>query len=257
MGFTEPYVIMNFDNVYYKENFYKEEECIWIDCSDLQGTNCYCDDLAKQRIRELIHPYPLHGIHYIDSGNYHYVSELWLEKAKEPFVLVVFDHHTDMQPSLFAQLLSCGCWVKQVIDTNPWLEKVILIGAKESLVQQIPAEYRAKVICYSENTCIHNEPWQKYLDAYQDVPFYLSIDKDVLSSQEVITNWDQGSMTMKELESILRHIIEQHQILGIDICGEYAAEDNIALMFRAGKVNSMANEELLNIITDSMAVNMK
>lgn len=241
-------VVLNFDNAYCGQNFYKGKACHWIDGTKVRGSNCYCDDEAKKKIRELIQPYPISGLHYIDSGNYHYVSELWLEKATEPFVLVVFDHHTDMQPSMFENLLSCGCWVKQVIDTNRFLKQVILIGAKEELIEQIPDDYREKVVCYSENTCTHGKMWQKYLDSYGEYPFYISIDKDVLSGKEAITNWDQGSMKAAELESALQHIMEHHRILGIDICGEYTEEDNIARMLQAEKMNDQINEALYEVV---------
>ena len=249
MNLTKHCVIMDFDHAYCKQDFYKNEEHSWVDCSSLQGTNCYCDEEARKKLRELIRPYPMEGLHYIDSGNYHYVTELWLEKAQEPFVLVVFDHHTDMQPSMFDQLLSCGCWVKQVIDTNPYVKKVFIIGAKEELKQKIPKAYLDKVICYSEKTCVHEELWQKYLDEYEKVPVYISIDKDILEPCDAITNWDQGTMTIQELESILRHIIQRHHIAGIDICGEYAEMDSIAQMILASEVNNKVNEELYQVIS--------
>ena len=248
-------ILLNFDQAYCGQEFYKQMKYHWIDCTDMKGCSCYCDEEAKQKIRTLIQPYPINGIHYIDSGNYHYVSQLWLEKVREPFILVVFDHHTDMQPSLFQNLLSCGCWVKQVIDTNPYLRKVFLVGAKEELIQQIPNEYTEKVICYSEKTCIHEKSWKKYFNQYEEIPFYISIDKDVLTKSEVMTNWDQGSMTMVELEAILRHILYKHQVLGVDICGEYIAKSNLVNECKAQKLNNRANQKLLDLIVSGKQVN--
>ena len=46
------------------------------------------------------------GIHFLDSGNYHYVSKIWMEKIEEEFELLVLDHHTDMQPPMFGDILS-------------------------------------------------------------------------------------------------------------------------------------------------------
>lgn len=40
------------------------------------------------------------GIHFLDSGNYHYVTKLWLDQVKEPFDLLVLDHHTCWRYSL-------------------------------------------------------------------------------------------------------------------------------------------------------------
>lgn len=49
---------------------------------------------------------------------------------------------------------------------------------------------------------------------------YISIDKDVLHSSEVITNWDQGVMTVKTLIDYLRQLLLHKRVIGIDICGE-------------------------------------
>ena len=110
---------MNFTHVYEQERFINDIHFQWIDCTDLNGTNCYCDAEAAKVIRQRMAPYLPEGIHFIDSGNYHYISKFWTDKIKTPFSLVVFDHHPDMQPSLFDNLMSCGCWVKKVLDTNP------------------------------------------------------------------------------------------------------------------------------------------
>ena len=45
--------------------------------------------------------YPTAGIHFIDSGNYHYMTRLWLTRMDQPFCLLVYDNHTDMQPPAF------------------------------------------------------------------------------------------------------------------------------------------------------------
>lgn len=47
--------------------------------------------------------------------------------------MVVFDHHPDMQPSLFDEMLSCGSWVKTMLDTNKFLRKVLIVGQPTDL----------------------------------------------------------------------------------------------------------------------------
>ena len=34
---------------------------------------------------------------FIDSGDFHYLTEYWVSRIHEPFSLIVFDHHPDMQ----------------------------------------------------------------------------------------------------------------------------------------------------------------
>ena len=89
-----------------------------MDFTGLKGVNGYCDEEAGREIRERIEDLSPMEVHFIDSGNFHYISKFWTDKIREDFVLVLFDHHTDMQPSRFGELLSCGSWVKDALDTN-------------------------------------------------------------------------------------------------------------------------------------------
>ena len=79
------------------------------------------------------------------------MTKLWTDRIEEPFVLVVFDHHPDMQPSLFEHILSCGSWVKDILDSNVNCKKVIIVGASEQLVQSVSPEYKDRVHFYSDN----------------------------------------------------------------------------------------------------------
>ena len=81
----------------------------------------------KEKIKKRICTCPVNGIHFIDSGNFHYVSEFYLERLTEEFVLVVFDHHSDMLKPLFGDILSCGSWILNAMEHNKYLKKVILI----------------------------------------------------------------------------------------------------------------------------------
>ena len=89
--------------MYEQQSFYKKEPHCWIDLTDLEGVNGYCDENAGKAIRERIARLSPYGLHFIDSGNYHYVSKFWTDRIREDFVLVLFDHHTDMQPSRFGE----------------------------------------------------------------------------------------------------------------------------------------------------------
>ena len=131
-----PITILNFTHAYEPMTFLHDTSCRWIDCTRLHGTACYCDTDGEAQLRRLLAPYPPEGIHLIDSGDYHYVTKLWTDKIDHPFSLIVFDHHPDMQPPLFESLLSCGCWVRTVLDTNPHVQKVCIVGATEKLKQE-------------------------------------------------------------------------------------------------------------------------
>ena len=51
---------------------------------------------------------------------------------------------------------------------------------------------------------------------------YLSIDKDCLRRDQLITDWEQGGLLTGELLSGVRHISENVHLCGVDICGERA-----------------------------------
>lgn len=246
-GVSAEVVVMNFSHIYEQERFYRQGNYRWIDCTDIRGTDCYCDTEALTAIIDKIKNCSPYGIHFIDSGNYHYVSKLWLDKVKEPFVLLVLDHHPDMQPSLFGNLMSCGCWVKAVLDTNPYIQKVVLLGAREELIENIDEIYRDRMVCYNEESVNHIETWRIFAQKHVKEPVYLSIDKDVLDTDSAVTNWDQGSMSLKELETLVRIICKQEQIIGVDICGECANTLQSWNDYKNNLLNDRTNYELMEL----------
>ena len=213
-------VIMNFSHIYEEERFFQHEKVHWLDCTDMLGTDCYCADEAKEEIRNCIADIPVQGIHFIDSGNYHYVTEFWLEKIEAPFCLFVFDHHSDMEKPLFGDILSCGSWILDVLEHNEMIQKVVLLGISKEQEALIDPKFQEKLICIDEQE-IKTQFFGKKLKAvHEEYPVYISIDKDVLTTEEIQTNWNQGSMHFGELKKILHILLSQCQVIGIDICGE-------------------------------------
>ena len=66
---------MNFSGIYENQRFYQKDNFNWIDCQNIQGTNGLLDNHSKQMIRRMISNIDVQGIHFIDNGNYHYISE--------------------------------------------------------------------------------------------------------------------------------------------------------------------------------------
>ena len=113
------HTILNFSGVYDEESWLPEGVRL-IDLSPLEGTNCYCDAAAAEAVRKAIEGFPAGGIHWIDTGDYHYVSLFWMEKIAVPFCLALFDNHPDDQAGAFGeQILSCGSWVKAARGSLP------------------------------------------------------------------------------------------------------------------------------------------
>lgn len=241
-------VIMNFSGIYKNQNFYKdhaEKEIFWTELSDLSGCNCYCDAEASDRIRKEIQAFTGNGIHFIDSGNYHYMTRLWLEKLQVPFRLLVFDNHTDMQPPAFGGLLSCGGWIAVSLEELPLLQEVILVGPDEEAYTQVEPDLQQKVLFLSReklSTMTAEEKEGFFNNLSEDLPLYVSVDKDVLCKGDTSTTWSQGDMHLSELMSFLELVLERQNILGMDVCGE-CDMDSCSEDF----LNDHANEAILRL----------
>ena len=241
-------VIMNFSGIYKNQNFYKnyaEEEISWTELSDLSGCNCYCDAEASDRIRKEIQAFTGKGLHFIDSGNYHYMTRLWLEKLQIPFCLLVFDNHTDMQPPAFGGLLSCGGWIAASLEELPLLQEVILVGPDEEAYTQVEPDLQQKVLFLSReklSTMTTEEKEGFFNNLSEDLPLYVSVDKDVLCKGDASTTWSQGDMHLSELMSFLELVLERQNILGMDVCGE-CDMDSCSEDF----LNDHANEAILRL----------
>ncbi len=178
-----------------------------IDMTDISGTDCYCDDYAKEEIRTRLAAagisYP--GIHYIDSGNYHYLTLFFLEKIPQDlsYELIVFDNHPDSQPPAFGDITSCGGWVLEAEQRFENIKRISLTGVDPTLteIEKLTKTKEAEDL---------------------RLPVYISIDKDVLSEEYASCNWSQGRMSLLELGDRLQEIIKTRRVLGVDICGEEA-----------------------------------
>ncbi len=133
-------MIFDFTQCYPKR---KEPGLEWHDCSAIGGSRLYCSRDAEEKIKALIAPAGVSGIHFIDSGDYHYISKIMTDFIKEPFTLVLIDHHTDMQDaSLGGDILSCGNWAKKVLQENPYLQKLVLIGQEKKALDKLQSGAR-------------------------------------------------------------------------------------------------------------------
>lgn len=99
-----------------------------LDFTTLSGTTGFCDDAAADEIRRRIADFPARGIHFLDNGNFHYLTRFWCEKISEDFALVVYDHHVDLRKPVFPGLMSCGSWIRDVLLRNSHCRAVLIIG---------------------------------------------------------------------------------------------------------------------------------
>ena len=240
-------IIMNFTDVYKNAKFCEDISAKWLEVSKLQGTNCYCDEEAQKNLYAIMQKEDVFGIHFIDSGNYHYVSRLWLTYLEEPFVLIVFDNHTDMQPPAFGGLLSCGGWIASAVEELEYLKKVILIGPDEEAFSKVEKHIKEKTLFLSREQLRERTKEEKLTflqNISEGLPIYISVDKDVLNEEAATTTWSQGDLSLEELKDFLIEMKQLYgdRILGLDICGE--AED-----VEKNQKNDKANGEILQIFS--------
>ena len=182
--------ILDFSGMATQEGF-AAKRATTLGFTSLEGTSLYCDKEAAGAIRETLKSLSPGGIHWIDTGDYHYATLFFLEKIDEDFELVLLDNHPDDQSTAFdEEMLSCGSWVKEARKNLPHLK---------------------------------SDFWIRKADdprpSAGGLPVYISIDKDVLSEEYARTDWDQGEMKLEELSEIIRGISGGRRILGIDVCG--------------------------------------
>lgn len=191
-----------------------------LDLSAIEGTVCYCDPVAEAQIKAAIAGRP-EVIHWIDSGDYHYVTKLFTDALTEPFTLVLFDNHPDDQAPEFDGVLSCGSWVAAMKEENPLLQEVISVGpdgARPAL------DVAGKAV-------------------------WVSVDKDILCPCYARTDWSQGTMTLPQLEEMLGAVLTRSaKVLGVDLCGEFP-------LHKGGtpedlRINLQTNLELQQFITN-------
>lgn len=269
-------LILDFTHVYCDEDIKDIDRFRYIDCSDIQETDMYCSKNAYEKIWGRIEPYGIQGIHYIDSGNYHYISKIITDHIDEPFGLVMYDHHTDMQIPMVPEMMSCGDWAGQALSQNKNLRQLVIVGPPESDIEQTLESYSGsqsgRLLTFSAED-LHGDLLENKLKLIRtDLPLYISIDKDVLGPEYTETNWSQGDMSIDGLERLLSVFlggqgeeknsdacrndegnagdIRHSRILGIDICGEIQTDIPVPEYLEAEEKNEKVNIELFRFISE-------
>ncbi|MGH7782800.1 MAG: hypothetical protein ACREO5_03010, partial [Candidatus Binatia bacterium] len=181
---------------------------------------------------------------FLGSGDFHHVSYLLIRRiaSKAPFQVVVFDNHPDNM--LYPWGIHCGSWVHHLCRLG-FVSRVTVVGIASADIRwnhlwenYLLPLYTGKLsyLCLSpisrltqligltgirDFRCDQESLPQRIAGhlRHQDAnPIYLSIDKDVLSSRAVQTNWDQGVLTEQQLIKTVKRL--NPYIIAADVTGD-------------------------------------
>ena len=71
-----PIILLNFTGVYELEAFASNKNIIHVDCRDMKGVDCYCDEEGSEELHRRLAPFPAKAVHFIDSGDFHYLRNI-------------------------------------------------------------------------------------------------------------------------------------------------------------------------------------
>ena len=243
-------LLLDFSHIYPMHIENDDNHLIRNNLSDIEGTNMYCSNEDMLEIQRRLNNYGPEGIHFLDNGNYHYMTKVFVDKIKKPFSLVLFDHHTDMLQPMIHDLTSCGSWAGELLHENAYLKQLILIGPSQQNIES--NDVASKVIYISVNEQEEDVAHLQIKKVDLTLPAYISIDKDVLDRYWARTNWDQGNMSIKTLEKILQDIFKHQNVIGVDICGECDLHESYWQLKEDEKINHMTNDILYHFLSQYM-----
>ncbi len=192
---------------------------------------------------------------FYGSGDFHHLTAALVSRHAQPLTIIHFDNHPDWVK--FPATFNCGAWVNRALDMvhvvkvitlgvncndleNPDRKSANLQALQNGTLELYPWYHQPSYVKGSygrgmsyeqQGSCIHwnNLSTKNWPDFTKDLvktisteAVYITIDKDVLGTNEATTNWDQGSMPLTHVTSMIKAISEKLKIVGIDVCGDYS-----------------------------------
>lgn len=223
----------------------------------------WMDIKRKAMVEERIRNLAKNAITFIGSGDFHHISAILINQFKEPISVIIFDFHPDwfILPPYFA----CGSWVNRILENQNILKCLLigasshdlstrdlqtgnLYALKNNRVEIYPYIHKPSLVFLrpvpenlsleAKRGILHSRIyWSQLKDKKIEEFFpslikrlptkevYVSIDKDCLSKDYAMTNWEEGYLALDELIVMLKMIKEKLDIVGLDITGDYSKVD--------------------------------
>ena len=87
-----------------------------------------------------------------------------------------------------------------------------------------------------------------------DLPIYLSVDKDILTKKDAMTNWNQGQLDISTLQKSLRQVLSHQRLIGADICGMPEECPSLAEQLKAEQINRQSDKKIAQTIQTYLKV---
>jgi hypothetical protein len=186
------------------------------------------------------------------SGDFHHVTLALLRRLATPFNLLVLDKHPDWVRRV--PVMHCGTWLAHALHL-PTLRRVFHVGGdldfdnayrwlapwdelRTGRLVVLPAVRRFE---RGDWASIPHEPLraqpaipatQERLDELlapyrmelEQVPLYITVDKDVLTSDDAVVNWDSGHLTVAEAQAVTAAFTTaaNGRLAGVDLVGDWS-----------------------------------
>ena len=200
------------------------------------------------------------AVTFLGSGDFHHISNLLIEQFLEPITVIVFDHHPDWD--ILPPKSGCGAWVSRILERPNVAKVISLgmasddLGFPSLMSANLSSLIDSRLEIYpfsAPNTKVffRSVPKNRSLETYKGflsnkiswkalkgkdlkrffeellphIPtkkVYVSIDKDCLTPEAALTNWEQGALSLEGLLILLKTIKSNLDIVGLDIAGDHS-----------------------------------
>ncbi len=222
-------LILNTDDTVVRQELDRSFAVETVDLLALRpGLQFYADRTARALFRKVVGRAPTSHVCLIGSGDFHHLTLLRLERLAGPFLLVVFDNHSDC--SSIGPRYHCG----------NWLYHAALLSGCRKVLHFGSTEHRGFTsACFGSGRLIRKGSWietpgrdvtadsdiQRFAETLaghnpERIPVYASIDKDVLCGEEAPGDWENGVLRLEQLRAMLEHLTRAYPVAGADITGE-------------------------------------
>jgi hypothetical protein len=189
---------------------------------------------------------------FVGSGDFHHVSLALVRRLAVPCNLLILDNHPDWMRGI--PFLHCGTWVRHAarlphvrhvfhvggnVDFDngfrwlaPWDDlrsgKITVLPSvrryekgRWPAIPHQPLRLRPKELATRERIDECLQPFRFELARW---PLYVSLDKDVMTVDDAVVNWDSGHLTAAEVMELLDAFLvaAKGNLAGMDVVGDWS-----------------------------------